>query len=130
MKQSQKKINKILSLSYIIASVSIVFLASCIRFTPDCENKDPEIIVLDDSLKWESYTVKECMTEGLRYAIIKESNTEIIEYYNNGIKNGISLNIDSESGDVVINRFEDNQLINSEIYLRKPDSVDLADRNQ
>lgn len=100
-------------LIYCIILCLFIF-SSCVNISPDCENKSPQIIEIDDSLKKSVYSIVNCKIEGIRYQKDKVNNVENLVFYQNGIKNGVSLEVKNDT--IVLKEFDNNLLLNTDTF--------------
>lgn len=114
--------NKILKSTFFIL---VAFTFSCIRFSPDCENQEPQIIVKDDSSSYNYYTIKNCLRQGMDYYVLKKDSIEELCFYKSGIKDGICVIVNNKDSLIELRRYSENKLLESKMFKQfYQDSVD------
>lgn len=116
LNEKQKRMYQ--SKSLILLTLLMLFGLSCKRFyKSECNNPKPDIIVEEDSLRYSIYATERCLIQGVEYCSYKDS-VETIQYYKNGIQDGIYLSIDTINETIVLKYYSGNELKKSFLYLR------------
>jgi len=109
------KLNK----SYLSIIFIMLLVPSCTFFDmSDCKSLDPKIITHKDSLSYNIYAIERCLTQGVDYNRYTDS-IEVLEYFTDGVKNGISLSVDTIHNIIELRYYKDNKLLNYNLYTIK-----------
>lgn len=96
----------------------MLFGLSCKRiYNSECNSPKPDIIVEKDSLSYSIYAIEKCLIQGVEYCRYKDS-IETVQYYQNGIQDGIYLSVDTANETIILKYYSGNELKKTFLYLR------------